>query len=159
MNKDRCQVLEAVVDDLSRCLQHTKLAQKTISASTDLLCTVMSGGARCQGVAHRVCRWHPLAGGPGPLELVVIERLGDGRTAALEVWRLVRWPRVPLPLLQRGGRTQQRGCPLELPGLDGDGCQPIQGVGDHPPVAPLLRDLERLPGQLLGTVQVAELPL
>ncbi|HYY78696.1 MAG TPA: hypothetical protein VFD04_05855 [Actinomycetes bacterium] len=90
---------------------------------------------------------------------MAIERLGDGRAAALEVGRFVRRPRKPLPLLQRGGRAQQRGGPLERSGLDGDRREAVQAVRDHPLVAASLRDPERLDGQLLGAGEVAELAL
>ena len=111
------------------------------------------------GEPHRLRRRHPLSGGPRPLELVLVERRGRGGAAAFEVRRLVRRPGVPLPLLEGGGRTQQRGRPPELPGLDGHRRNPVQAVRDRPPVAPPLPDPERLPGQLPGPGEVAELPL
>jgi hypothetical protein len=51
---------------------------------------------------------------------LAIERIGDGRAAALKVRRLVWRPRSPLLLHDRGGCAQKRGRSLELSGLNGD---------------------------------------
>jgi hypothetical protein len=55
-----------------------------------------------------------------PLERLAIERIGDGRAAALKVRRLVRRPCSRLLLHGRGGCAQKRGRSLELSGLNGD---------------------------------------